>query len=142
GCQIGVYAQHVYTSLPEEKTVLQYLEYHAVPGTPDQAILDLAGALLFRGGQVEKRIAVLSGGERARVCLVGWLLGPYNVLVLDEPGNHLDVDTVDALADALIDYQGTTIFTSHDRHFLKRVATCIIEVGDGRVRNYRGDYDS
>ena len=64
------------------------------------------------------------------------------MLVLDEPGNHLDVDTVEALAEALLDYQGTVIFTSHDRHFMKRVATCIVEVRDGRVTNYRGDYDA
>jgi ATP-binding cassette subfamily F protein 3 len=64
------------------------------------------------------------------------------VLVLDEPGNHLDVDTVDALAEALLAYQGTVIFTSHDRHFMKRVASCIVEVRDGRVVNYRGDYEA
>ncbi len=142
GCQIGVYAQHVYTSLPEQKTVLDYLEYYAAPGTKNQAILDLAGALLFRGEQVKKRIAVLSGGERARLCMAGLLLSQYNVLVLDEPGNHLDVDTVEALAEALEGYKGTVIFTSHDRHFMKRVATCIIEVRDGRVTNYRGDYEA
>jgi ATP-binding cassette subfamily F protein 3 len=142
GCQIGVYAQHVYTSLPEQKTVLDYLEYTAAPGTKDQAILDLAGALLFRGEAVKKRVSVLSGGERARLCLAGLLLSQCNVLVLDEPGNHLDVDTVEALAEALLEYQGTVIFTSHDRHFMKRVATCIIEVRDGRVVNYRGDYDA
>ncbi len=142
GCNIGVYAQHVYTSLPEQKTVLEYLEYTAAPGTKDQAILDLAGALLFRGEAVKKRVAVLSGGERARLCLAGLLLSQYNILVLDEPGNHLDVDTVEALADALLEYQGTVVFTSHDRHFMKQVATCIVEVRDGRVINYRGDYDA
>ncbi len=142
GCQIGVYAQHVYTSLPEKQTVLDYLEYNAAPGTKNQAILDLAGSLLFRGEAVKKKISVLSGGERARLCLAGLLLSQYNVLVLDEPGNHLDVDTVEALADALLDYKGTVVFTSHDRHFMKRVATCIIEVRDGRVVNYRGDYEA
>ena len=91
---------------------------------------------------MKKRIAVLSGGERARLCLAGLLLSQYNVLVLDEPGNHLDVDTVEALAEALIEYKGTVVFTSHDRHFMKRVATCIVEVRDGRVTNYRGDYDA
>ena len=70
------------------------------------------------------------------------LLGKSNILVLDEPGNHLDVETVEALADALIDYKGTVIFTAHDRHFMKRVASCIIEVKDGTVVNYRGDYDA
>lgn len=142
GCTLGIYAQHVYTSLPQDQTVLDYLERKAAPGTKDQQILDLAGALLFRGEHIRKRISVLSGGERARLCLAGLLLGPYNVLILDEPGNHLDVDTVEALAEALIDYRGTVIFTSHDRHFLKRVASCIIEVRDGRVVNYRGDYDA
>jgi ATP-binding cassette, subfamily F, member 3 len=142
GCQIGVYAQHVYTSLPERQTVLDYLEYNAAPGTKIQAILDVAGALLFRGEAVKKRIPVLSGGERARLCLAGLLLSQYNVLVLDEPGNHLDVDTVEALAQALIDYKGTIVFTSHDRHFMHRVATCVVEVRDGHVTNYRGDYDA
>ncbi len=142
GCEIGVYAQHVYTSLREQRTVLEYLEYQAAPGTKSQAILDLAGSLLFRGDHVHKKISVLSGGERARLCLAGLLLSQYNVLVLDEPGNHLDVDTVDALAEALNDYQGTVLFTSHDRHFMKRVATAIIEVRAGRVINYRGDYDA
>lgn len=142
GCQIGIYAQHVYTSLPEKQTVLEYLESSAAAGTKTQEILDLAGALLFRGEAVKKRIAVLSGGERARLCLAGLLLSQYNVLVLDEPGNHLDVDTVEALAEALVNYQGTVIFTSHDRHFMKRVATCIVEVRDGHVTNYRGDYEA
>ena len=142
GCQIGIYAQHVYTSLPEKQTVLEYLEDNAAAGTKTQQILDLAGALLFRGEAVKKRVAVLSGGERARLCLAGLLLSQYNVLVLDEPGNHLDVDTVEALAEALLDYKGTVIFTSHDRHFMKRVATCIVEVRDGHVTNYRGDYEA
>ena len=137
GCEIGVYAQHVYTSLPEKRTVLEYLEYVAAPGTKSQALLDLAGSFLFRGDHVNKSISVLSGGERARLCLAGLLLSQHNVLVLDEPGNHLDVDTVDALAEALNDYQGTVLFTSHDRHFMKRVATAVIEVRAGRVVNYR-----
>ena len=64
------------------------------------------------------------------------------MLILDEPGNHLDVDTVEALAEALLEYEGTVIFTSHDRHFTKRVATCIVEVRDGRVTNYSGQYDA
>ena len=142
GCQIGTYAQHVYTSLPEKQTVLEYLETNAAKMTKPQTILDIAGAMLFRGAAVQKPISVLSGGERARVCLAGLLLSNYNVLVLDEPGNHLDVDTVEALAQALTDYKGTVIFTTHDRHFMKRVATCVIEVRDGHVTNYGGGYDA
>ena len=72
----------------------------------------------------------------------GCCLSEHNVLILDEPGNHLDVDTVEALAEALLDYEGTVIFTSHDRHFTTRVATCIIEVRDGRVTNYSGQYEA
>jgi len=142
GCQIGVYAQHVYTSLPENQTVLGYLESQAARGTKDQEILDLAGAFLFSGAHVQKPIHVLSGGERARLCLAALLLSQHNILILDEPGNHLDVDTVEALAQALVDYQGTVIFTSHDRHFTSRVATGIVEVRDGRIVNHNGPYES
>jgi ATP-binding cassette subfamily F protein 3 len=90
---------------------------------------------------VEKPIRVLSGGERARLVLAGLLLQRHNVLVLDEPGNHLDVESVEALAEALIGYSGTVIFTSHDRHFMHRVATHVIEVRAGKVASYPGDYD-
>jgi len=142
GCDIGVYAQHVYTSLPEKYMVMEFLEREALPGTTTQDILAQAGALLFRGQAVEKKISVLSGGERARLCLASLMLGNSNILVLDEPGNHLDVETIESLADALIQYEGTVIFTSHDRHFMKRIATSIIEVGRGTARNYQGDYDA
>ena len=106
GCQVGVYAQHVYTTLPENKTVLEYLEYQAAPGTITQQIKDVAGSLLFSGEMIEKTIRVLSGGERARLVLAGLLLQKHNVLVLDEPGNHLDVESVEALAEALCGYPG------------------------------------
>lgn len=140
GCKIGTYAQHVYTTLPEEFTVLEYLQSKG-KGRKIQEILEVAGALLFRGSHVDKQIKVLSGGERARVVLAGLLLSDYNVLILDEPGNHLDVDTVEALVEAIQGYAGTVIFTSHDRHFTGAVATCMIEVREGRVALYPGKYD-
>jgi ATP-binding cassette subfamily F protein 3 len=139
---IGTYAQHVYTSIDPNDTVLEYLEYQAIPGTTDQQVLAVAGSLLFRDEHVHKKVKVLSGGERARLCMAGLLLGDYNVLVLDEPGNHLDVETVEALAEALLRYQGTVIFTSHDRHFMSRVATTVIEVRDGTAKNYLDDYSA
>jgi ATP-binding cassette subfamily F protein 3 len=142
GCDVGVYAQHVYTSLPEKQTVYEYLENVSPYGTKIQEILNGAASLLFRGADIKKKISVLSGGERARLCLAGLMLSKHNILILDEPGNHLDVESVDSLAEALLRYQGTVIFTSHDRHFLKRVATSIIEVRDGRVVNYQGDYEA
>jgi ATP-binding cassette subfamily F protein 3 len=141
GCEVGVYAQHVYTTLPENDTVLEYLEHQAAPNTYTQQIKDVAGSLLFSGELIEKRIRVLSGGERARLVLAGLLLKQHNVLVLDEPGNHLDVESVEALADALTRYRGTVIFTSHDRHFMHRVATHVIEVRTGRVASYPASYD-
>ena len=142
GCNVGVYAQHVYSTLPEDQTVLEYLEYNSMPGVTTQDCLNLAGALLFRGSHVKKSIRVLSGGERARLCMAALLLGDYNVLVLDEPGNHLDVESVESLAEALIAYQGTVLFTSHDRHFVSRIATNVIEVRDGRARSYGGTYEA
>ena len=142
GCEVGTYAQHVYTSLDERLTVLDHLERAAAPGTKQQRILDLAAAMLFRQSALSKPVKVLSGGERARLCLAGLLLGTANVLVLDEPGNHLDVETVEALATALTDYAGTVIFTSHDRAFMRTVATTVIEVRDSRVVDHLGDYDT
>jgi len=142
GCSIGTYAQHVYSSLDERQTVLEALEYHCDRETTRQEVLAMAGALLFRDDHVNKKVKVLSGGERARLCMAALLLGTDNVLVLDEPGNHLDVETVESLAEALVEYKGTVIFTSHDRHFMRRVATSVIEVRDGTVRNFFGDYET
>ncbi len=142
GCKLGVYAQHVYTSLPPDWTVKQYLESEAAAGMTVQQILKVAGSFLFRGPLIKKKIKVLSGGERARLCLAGLLLGACNILILDEPGNHLDVETLDALADAMLTYKGTVIFTSHDRHFVHRIASQVIEVKDGHVADYPGDYET
>jgi len=142
GCEIGTYAQHVYASLNEKWTVLDYLEYQAKTGTTNQEILAIAGALLFRDSHVKKKIAVLSGGERARLCMAALLLGDYNIMVLDEPGNHLDVETIEVLAEALLAYRGTVLFTSHDRHFMSRVATSVIQVRNRGVRNYTDGYEA
>jgi len=141
GCEIGTYAQHVYQSLPKHWTVEEYLTDRAAEGVKTQTILDIAGSFLFRGDDVKKPIHVLSGGERARLCLAGLLLGRHNVLVLDEPVNHLDVETVEALCNSLLAYRGTLLFSSHDRHFMHRVATAVVEVRDGGVAVYPDDYD-
>ncbi|MEI6233460.1 MAG: ATP-binding cassette domain-containing protein [Planctomycetota bacterium] len=140
GCDVGTYAQHVYTTLPQHYTVREYLSSASTGDATMQTVLDMAGSFLFRGDDVDKEISVLSGGERARLCMAGLLLGKHTVLILDEPGNHLDVETVEALADALTRYRGTVIFTSHDRSFMERMATAVIEVRDGNVTNYAGDY--
>jgi ATP-binding cassette subfamily F protein 3 len=142
GADMGYYAQLVYSDLPDPLTVLEYLERCTSPQTPALAVRNVAGNFLFQGDDVDKKVAVLSGGERARLCLAGLLLGGHNVLILDEPGNHLDVEAVEALAEALIHYRGTILFTSHDRHFMERVATDVVEVRDGRVANHPGGYDA
>ena len=142
GCQIGVYAQHVYTTLPTEQTIFDYLDTCRGPETSTQTLLDIAGSFLFGGTAIRKQIGVLSGGERARVCLAGLLLAPHNVLVLDEPGNHLDVETVEALASALQQYRGTVILTSHDRHFVGQIADSVIEVKEGGATLYPAKYEA
>jgi ATP-binding cassette, subfamily F, member 3 len=144
GINVGTYAQHVFTSMDPSLTVQRYLERAAASSggamTPTQRILDMAGSFLFRGTDVAKKIAVLSGGERARLCLAGLMLSRCTVLLLDEPTNHLDFETVEALADALKTYDGTIFFTSHDRTFVSRVATDIVEVNNGKVELYGDDY--
>ena len=142
GCELGVYAQHVYTTLPEEQSIFDYLDRCRGPETSTQTLMDIAGSFLFGGDAIEKKIGVLSGGERARVCLAGLLLAPHNVLVLDEPGNHLDVETVEALATALQEFKGTVILTSHDRHFVARIADSVIEVKDGGATLYPANYEA
>ena len=104
------------------------------------AIRNVLGGFLFSGDDVYKRAGVLSGGERTRLAVARMLLRPSNTLVLDEPTNHLDLDSKDVLLDALMDYGGTLIFVSHDRYFVERLATKVVEVGGGRARLYPGDY--
>jgi ATP-binding cassette subfamily F protein 3 len=104
------------------------------------AIRNILGGFLFSGDDVYKRVAVLSGGERTRLAVARMLLRPSNTLLLDEPTNHLDLDSKEVLLDALEDYGGTLIFVSHDRYFVERLATRIIEVGDGKALLYPGTY--
>jgi ATP-binding cassette subfamily F protein 3 len=140
GVEISYYAQHVYQALHPKDTVRSHLERSAAKDVMRQDVLDMAGALLFKGDDVEKPVSVLSGGERARLCLAGLLLAKKPVLVLDEPTNHLDFETVEALGDALRDFAGTVLFVSHDRTFVNMVATQIVEVDDGKVRVLPGTY--
>ena len=140
GVEISYYAQHVYQSLHPKDSVRAHLERSAAKDVLRQDVLDMAGALLFKGDDVEKPVSVLSGGERARLCLAGLLLAKKPVLVLDEPTNHLDFETVEALGAALAEFAGTAIFVSHDRTFVNMVATQIVEVHEGRVRTLPGSY--
>ncbi|MCH7782304.1 ABC-F family ATP-binding cassette domain-containing protein [candidate division KSB1 bacterium] len=141
GLNVSYYAQHVYAELHSKESVYSYLDSKAIRMTPRQEILDLAGSFLFRGVDVEKSISILSGGERARLCLAGLLLSRNPVLILDEPTNHLDFETVEAFANALKAFNGTVFFVSHDRTFVNFVANKIIDIKDSRISLYPGEYE-
>lgn len=139
--EIAFFAQHVVEALDPNDTVYSSLEKAAHKDVKPQEILDLAGSLLFSGDDSKKRVSVLSGGEKSRVALGRVLLQKAPCLVLDEPTNHLDFQTVEALTNALRAYEGTVIVVSHDRGFIKRVGTKILEVSRGEVRLYPGTYE-
>jgi len=104
-------------------------------------IRTILGGFLFSGDDIEKPVRVLSGGERTRLAVARMLLRPANTLLLDEPTNHLDLDSKDVLLDALEDFGGTLIFVSHDRYFVDKLATKIIEIGHGDASVYPGTYE-
>ena len=139
--RIAYYAQHVADDLQLEQTVWQSLSESAPRDLAQQDVLDLAGALLFSGDAIQKPIRVLSGGEKSRVALGRLLLQRCPLLLLDEPTNHLDFDTVEALTEALRSYEGSVVVVSHDRSFISRVATQILEIDNGQARVYPGTYD-
>ncbi len=133
------FAQDEATRLDPTLTVYEALAsgspLHMVP-----SIRNILGGFLFSGDDIHKKCGVLSGGERTRLAVARMLLRPSNLLLLDEPTNHLDLDSKDVLLDALIDYGGTLIFVSHDRYFVERLATRIIDIGHGRADSFPGTY--
>lgn len=138
---IGYYDQKTETTLKPAETVVQYLTRMAPGNASGERILMMAGNFLFRNDDLDKLTSVLSGGERARLCLAGVLLHEHNVLLLDEPTNHLDVETTEALALALKEYKGTVIVISHARTFVDTLVDTILEVRAGTVRRYMGTYE-
>src|SRR5437773_9694978 len=133
------FAQDEATRLNPTLTVYETLETgSAIDMVP--AIRNILGGFLFSGDDVYKKAGVLSGGERTRLAVARMLLRPSNLLLLDEPTNHLDLDSKEVLLDALVDYGGTLIFVSHDRYFVERLATKIIEVGNGTAVMFPGTY--
>ncbi len=140
GVTLHYFAQHQAEILNPEHSILESLT-EAAPQAETNYLRSTAGVFLFSGQDQKKPIKALSGGERNRVALARMLVEPANTLLLDEPTNHLDPTSVDVLTDALIDFQGTIVFISHDPVFLSRVATRVVEIEDGRVKDYLGDYE-
>ena len=137
---IGYFAQHHTERLDPARTILE--EVHSlVPTEPQSWVRGVLGSFLFSGDDVDKRIGVLSGGERARVSLASLLVVPSNFLLMDEPTNHLDLDSSEALIDALTRYEGTLLFVSHNRSFVNGLATQVWEVKDGQIDAQPGDLE-
>lgn len=126
--------------LQTQKTILKEL-WDEHPTTPEVEIRSVLGSFLFSGEDVEKTIGLLSGGEKARVALAKLAMNHENFLILDEPTNHLDIDSKEVLENALIDFEGTILFVSHDRYFINRIATKVIELSPEKSTLYLGDYD-
>jgi ATP-binding cassette, subfamily F, member 3 len=136
----GYFAQDQYKELDTEVRVLEDLGEFS-PASTQTELRNLLGCFLFRDDDVFKPIGVLSGGERNRYALLRMLLRPTNFLLLDEPTNHLDMRAKDVLLDALLKYTGTVVFVSHDRYFIDKLATRVLEVADGHVHVYPGNYE-
>jgi ATP-binding cassette subfamily F protein 3 len=138
--RIRYYAQNQAEQLNEEYSVLQAMEDAAPAGTPTVKLRTILGSFLFKADDVFKKVGVLSGGEKSRLALARMVCRASNVLLLDEPTNHLDIRSRDALADALADYEGTVIIISHDRYFIDQVCQRVIELDEGRLVSYPGNY--
>jgi ATP-binding cassette subfamily F protein 3 len=136
--KIGYYAQNQAENMSGSKTVLETMEDSSPPEMRTK-IRSILGAFLFSGSDAEKKVSVLSGGERARLALACLLLNPFNLLVLDEPTNHLDMLSKDVLKKALLEYDGTLIVVSHDREFLQGLTEKTLEFRDRKLFEYLGD---
>jgi ATP-binding cassette subfamily F protein 3 len=134
------YAQHQLEALNMDHTVLGEMSYSG-SGKTELELRSLLGAFLFSGDDVEKKIKVLSGGEKARVALAKTIVSKANFLLLDEPTNHLDMHSVDLLIEALNKYEGSYILVSHDRYFVNKTANKIWEIEDYKIKEFVGTYD-
>ncbi|NJL49233.1 MAG: ATP-binding cassette domain-containing protein, partial [Leptolyngbyaceae cyanobacterium SM2_5_2] len=133
------FEQNQAEALDLTKTVLETV-HDEVPDWTNEEVRTLLGRFLFSGDMVFKQVNALSGGEKARLALAKMLLRPANLMILDEPTNHLDIPAKEMLEEALRHYDGTVLLVSHDRYFISRVATKIVEIREGDLRLYRGDY--
>jgi len=139
--KIGYFSQTRMDVLNENRTVLEEAYSAAVGFKPEETVRTILAAFFFTGDDVDKKVKILSGGEKSRLILAKLLINPPNFLLLDEPTTHLDVDAVEALVRALKAYEGTIVFISHDIYFVQQLANCVFEVKDGRIREFPGSFD-
>ena len=137
---LGYYAQNQEDLLNKEDTVFETLD-NAATGDVRTKLRDILGSFLFRGEDIDKKVAVLSGGEKSRLAMAKLMLKPYNLLALDEPTNHMDIRSKDILKQALLKYDGTLVIVSHDRDFLDGLVNKIYEFKDGAVREHLGTFE-
>jgi ATP-binding cassette subfamily F protein 3 len=138
--RVGYFSQSSLDVLDPSKTIFQEI-HNRIPEATIGYVRNLLGAFLFSGDDVEKKISVLSGGEKSRVVLATIMASPVNFIVLDEPTNHLDIKTREVLLEAIKNFDGTVVLVSHDRHFLRSVAQRVFELDHGELRAYEGGYE-
>lgn len=140
GVRLGYFSQYSSDVLIPSRTIFEEVA-ERLPKATEGAIKNILGAFQFSGDDTEKRVSVLSGGEKSRLMLACLLASPLNFFILDEPTNHLDIQSREALLEALQDFEGTVLIVSHDRYFLRQLATRVFEIDSGRLAVYEGHFD-
>ncbi|MFM8391192.1 MAG: ATP-binding cassette domain-containing protein, partial [Methylophilaceae bacterium] len=138
---LGYFAQDHAAAFEQDLNLFDWMKQYAQAGDDDQVIRSMLGRLLFPGEDFKKSVKVLSGGEKGRMLFGQLMLGKYNVLLMDEPTNHMDMESIEALNTALDQYKGTLFFVSHDREFVSSLATRILEIRADGIIDYHGNYE-
>ena len=138
---VGYMPQDPTEEFAQDHSLTDWMSYWTQEGDDDQVVRSILGRLLFSGDEVKKSVKVLSGGEKGRMMYGKLMLGRHNVLLMDEPTNHMDMESIESLNIALEKYAGTLIFVSHDREFVSSLATRILEIRDGQIIDFKGSYD-
>jgi ATPase subunit of ABC transporter with duplicated ATPase domains len=139
--KIGYFAQDHAADFEKDVTLFDWMKDCAQSGEDDQAIRSILGRLLFSGEDTKKSVKVLSGGEQGRMLFGKLMLAKSNVLLMDEPTNHMDMESIESLNTALDKYKGTLFFISHDREFVSTIATRILEIKEDRIIDFSGNYE-